>query len=321
MVTAKIEPQETNKAYDSDAIFAKVGRYADYMLAEKEDVFRFGLWSALMLEHLARAVLGAVHPALLAEEAERNSFNSLALSLGLAPTGKRSGPKSIAISTVAQRLGILFDTITKEDVNFIIAHCGKRNAELHSGEEPFDTAESTKWEPEFHRTSYRLLNCINKELSEIYGEEEAEVANKLIAAYEDASAKEVLGEIEAFKQVWDAKDEDYKKTGIQQAAVWARRDQGHRLDCPACKSVALVFGDAVSPANVTLEDDLVVERFDVLPSRFECVACGLKISGLSRLTAAGLGDRYSNKSYSDPAEYYAIEPDWSMYEEDNNEPL
>jgi hypothetical protein len=34
----------------------------------------------------------------------------------------------------------------------------------------------------------------------------------------------------------------------------------------------------------------------------------------------GLGDRYSNKSYSDPAEYYAIEPDGSMYEEDNNEP-
>lgn len=320
MVTANIEPQETNKAYDSDAIFAKVGRYADYMLAEKEDVFRFGLWSALMLEHLARSVLGAVHPALLAEEAEKNGFNSLALSLGLAPTGKRLVPKSIAISIVAQRLGVLFETITKEDVNFIKTHCGKRNAELHSGEEPFDAVQSIGWEPEFHRTICRLLNCINMELSDIYGEEEAEVANKLIVAYADASAKEVLGEIEAFKRDWDARNEEEKQTHLQQALLWAQRNQGHRLDCPACRSVALAFGDAVSPANVTLEDDLVVERFDVLPSHFECIACGLKISGLSRLTAAGLGDRYSKKSYSDPAEYYAIEPDWSMYEEDNNEP-
>jgi hypothetical protein len=290
------------------------------MLADKEDIFRYGLWSALMMEHLARSVLGAVHPSLLAED-ERNSFNNLALSLGLELTGKKQAPKSIPLSIVAQRLENLFETISKEDMNFIILHCGKRNAELHSGEEPFDSIEAAKWEPEFHRTSSRLLNCIQQELSDIYGEEEAEVANKMIAAYEDESAKEVLGDIEAFKKVWGQKEENDKKTALQQAQVWASRSYGHRQNCPACKTVALVFGDPVTPASVTLEEGLIVERYEVLPSRFECVACGLKISGLSRLTAAGLGERFTNKSYSEPTEYYAVEPEWYPYEEDNNEPF
>lgn len=320
MVTAKIETQDPSAAYDPDALFAKVQRYADYMLGDKDDRFRYGLWSALMLEHLARAVLGAVHPALLAES-ERNDFASLALSLGLEPTGKKSSPRSIAISTVTQRLESLFEAITKEDASFIVTHCGKRNAELHSGEEPFDTVETNKWEAEFHRTCSRLLDCIGKPLSEIYGSDEADVAEALITAYEDASAKEVHSDIKAFKKVWKAKDDKEKKEASKQAAVWATRILGHRVSCPACASKALVFGEAVSPTKVTLEDDVVVERYDVLPSRFECIACELKIFGLSRLTAAGLGERYSHKSYSDPAEYYAPEEDWSVYEEDNNEPM
>jgi predicted RNA-binding Zn-ribbon protein involved in translation (DUF1610 family) len=154
----------------------------------------------------------------------------------------------------------------------------------------------------------------------VAGHDEAEVAVQLISAFEDASAKEVLGDIAAFKKVWEAKESAERKELKQQARVLASRSNGHRVVCPSCGSQALVNGEAVSPTKVALEDDVVVERFDVLPSRFECSACGLKIYGLSRLTAAGLGERFTHKSYSDPAEYYAPDDDWSIYEEDNNEP-
>jgi ribosomal protein L37AE/L43A len=38
-------------------------------------------------------------------------------------------------------------------------------------------------------------------------------------------------------------------------------------------------------------------------SLFECVACGLKISGLSYLSACGLGDTYTGTFTYDAAEY------------------
>jgi hypothetical protein len=46
----------------------------------------------------------------------------------------------------------------------------------------------------------------------------------------------------------------------------------------------------------------------------------LKISGLSRLTVVGLGDRYKKTQVYDAAEYYAPQDDYFGYDEDNNEP-
>jgi hypothetical protein len=168
MVEALIQTDNPHVAFDADAILGKVRRYADYALEDKGDGFKFGLWSALMLEHLARCVLAAVHPSLLIES-EKGDFTNLALSLGLEPTGKKAQPKSLPISQIAQRLEALFENVTGEDRSFIVTHCGRRNAELHSGEEPFDEIDVGKWEPELHRTVKRLLTCIGKELEDVYG--------------------------------------------------------------------------------------------------------------------------------------------------------
>jgi len=70
----------------------------------------------------------------------------------------------------------------------------------------------------------------------------------------------------------------------------------------------------------------------MLPSAFECVACGLKIAGLSKLSACGLGDGFIATSTLSPAEFFGLyterdleeaqasastgEPEW---EEDFNE--
>jgi hypothetical protein len=69
-----------------------------------------------------------------------------------------------------------------------------------------------------------------------------------------------------------------------------------------------------------IEDDLMVETQQYLPSKFECVACQLKIAGLSQLAACGLGDTYTATFTYDLADYYAPNDDYAGYEDDNNEP-
>ena len=64
----------------------------------------------------------------------------------------------------------------------------------------------------------------------------------------------------------------------------------------------------------------MVETQQYLPSKFECVACQLKISGLSPLTACGLGDTFTATFTYELADYYAPNDDYAGYEDDNNEP-
>ncbi|MCE9567844.1 MAG: hypothetical protein K8U57_38080 [Planctomycetes bacterium] len=54
-----------------------------------------------------------------------------------------------------------------------------------------------------------------------------------------------------------------------------------------------------------------------LPSQFECVACGLKISNYAQLAVCGLGEPYTSTWVYDAAEYYADA--MREYEDDNNE--
>jgi hypothetical protein len=67
----------------------------------------------------------------------------------------------------------------------------------------------------------------------------------------------------------------------------------------------------------------------MLPSSFECIACGLKILGLSKLSACGLGDAFSARSTYSAAEFFGLYTEEEIeearkeppdhYEEDFNE--
>ena len=143
---------------------------------------------------------------------------------------------------------------------------------------------------------------------------------KLISAAADNSAKAVKGEVDAHKKVWLAKSEKERAAHNSSATLWATRQAGHRVGCPACSSKALLVGEPVSAPVQRLHEGLITETQEYLPNQFECIACGLKIAGLSRLTVVGLGDRYKKTEVYDAAQYYAPEDDYVGYEEDNNEP-
>jgi len=65
--------------------------------------------------------------------------------------------------------------------------------------------------------------------------------------------------------------------------------------------------------STTVGNDEVVQRQTMLPSAFECIACGLKIAGYSKLSACGLGDAFSEMTTYTAAEFF------DLYTEDDLE--
>lgn len=317
-----ITPAATPATCDPDALYLKAERYVQHISEFDSDDWEYALWSSLSLEFLARAALANVSPALLAETDKSwsdKSWSSLYHALGFTPTEEKFAPKSIAISEVFKRLSAILPDFAKEHESFGIQHTGRRNAELHTGEAAFDGIKGSTWQPRFYQTCEILLASMGMTLEDFLGRDEATVAKKLITAEADDSAKAVKGEVEAHKRVWLAKTEGERATLSTQAAVWATRQAGHRVDCPACASQALVVGEAVSAPVQRLFDREITETQEYLPSQFECIACALKIAGLSRLAVVGLSDRYKKTRVYDAAEYYAPEDYYAGYEDDNNE--
>ena len=311
---------ETPQEWDAEALYAKAQRCMERMQGEPSNNWEHALWASFTLEFLARAALSNVSPALLADTTGKN-WQHLYHSLGFTPTEPQFSPRSIDTSEVFQRLGEILQDFDNELKSFCNAHTGKRNAELHSGATPFEGVEGTGWHAKFYRSCIVLLKSMGYELEEFVGEDEGKVAEKLITAAKDETAKAVKGDVSAHQRVWNAKPEEERNRLSLSASTWATKQVGHRVKCPACASDALVKGEPVAAPHKTIKNDEITETQEYLPSLFECVACGLKISGLSRLNAINLGGRYKKTQVYDAGEYYAPPDDYQGFEDDNNEPV
>jgi len=313
------KPTKASKTYhpwSRDALLAKAQRYAQEMLSHPRDDWHFGLTSTFVLEFLARATLANVSPTLLADAKD---WNNIYYALGHTPTASKFLPRSINTAAVLSHLRDVLPSFTTELEGFAAQHINRRNEELHAGSTPFDGLPTT-WLANFYLTCSVFLEAAGESLGLLVGAEEVAFAKQLIDASRDQSAKAVSKAIAAHKTVWESKDAAERAKLERQAPVWATRQAGHMVKCPACGNDALVAGTPVSAAIRKLDGDLIVETQDYLPSKFECVACKLKITGLSQLTACGLGATYKSTSTYDTADYYAPEDDYRGYEDDNNEP-
>lgn len=307
---------KTAHPWSRDALLTKAQRYAQDMLSNPRDDWHFGLTSTFVLELLARATLANIHPTLLADAKD---WNNIYYALGHTPTASKFLPRSIDTAVVLSRLRDVLPAFTTELEGFAAQHINRRNEELHAGSTPFDGLPTT-WLANFYLTCSVFLDAAGESLGFLVGAEEAAFAKQLIDASRDQSAKAVSKAIAAHTTVWESKDAGERAKLERQASVWATRQAGHRVKCPACGNDALVAGTPVSAAIRKLDGDLIVETQDYLPSKFECIACQLKITGLSQLTACDLGSTYKSTSTYDAAEYYAPEDDYRGYEDDNNEP-
>ena len=311
-------PQEVPHEWSAEALLNKSQLYAEVMLTYPHSDWKFTLWSTLSLELLARAALSNFSPTLLADS--KANWNNLLYSLGNQPKAKSFTPRAIDISEVFGRLQDLLQDFTLELEAFCRGHLSKRNEELHSGATPFVSVNETSWLPTYYRACAVLLDSMEDDLERFLGSAEATVAEAMIEAAKDESAKSIKQAISAHKLVWDNNSSEDKESLALQSLTWATRQTGHRVPCPACECVAILSGSPIAPPLRTITEDEVTETQEYLPSRYECVACNLKISGLSRLSVAGLGDTFNAKFTYDVNDYFVPEDDYREYEPDFNDP-
>ncbi len=316
-MTAPAVPSPVQHPWSKEALLTKAQRYSEMMLSCPREEWHFAVWSTLALELLARAALAHVSPALLADSKE---WHHLYFALGFSPKAPKFQPKSVDIAAVFARLKEAVSDFDARLAEFGVTHMGRRNEELHSGGTPFDGIGSSTWLPTFYEACEILLKSMGETLEVLLGAEEANVAALMIAASKDHAAKAVVKTIQVHKSGWDLKTGGERALLCGQATTWATRDKGHRVTCPACGSPAIVTGDPIAAPTKVIKDDQIIATQSYLPSKFECVACELKMSGLPQLSAAGLGDTYKATFTYDAAEYYAPEDEHAGYEPDFNEP-
>jgi len=310
-------PIQTSHGWSKDALLTKVQRYAEQMYSYPQDDWRFAFWSTLVLELLARAALAHVNPVLLADSKD---WNNLYHALGFQPKESKFVPRSIDISTVLIRLGKINPSFTNELVQFGKLHMSRRNEELHSGDNPFDVFRNSSWLPTYYQTCKVLLQSMDHDLEIIICSDNANDAETMISAAQDQTAKSVKKLVAAHETIWENKNPKEKQELSSQATTWATRYEGHRVKCPSCKSDALISGEPIAAPLKDIKNDQITETQQYRPSKFECVACGLKISGLSHLIACGLGDTYKATFTYDAAEYYQLSDEYADFEPDYNEP-
>lgn len=303
--------------WSKEDLLKKAQKYAQIMCSHPRDSWDYAFWSTLTLELLARAALSNVSPTLLADPKD---WNNLYSALGNTPKASKFTPKSIDISTVFDRLKNTVSGFTPDHENFGVLHMSRRNEELHSGESTLNAIKGSSWLPSFYQTCDVLLTSMGEGLEYLLGTGEAAIAKAMVTAANDESAKAIAKSIHAHKVVWDGKDALEKAKLSAQASAWATRHNGHRVSCPACSNDALVVGAAVAAPIKSIKGDEITEKQEFIPTRFECVACGLKISGLAHLSACGLADAYTATFVYDASEYYAHQDPLEGYEPDFNEP-
>lgn len=310
---------KTLHEWSSEALTAKAGRYAELMLDQARDDWQFGFWSALCLEMILRGAVAYVSPVLLADAKD---WNNTLFALGKSRLTGKLSPKSIDATEVISRLESLVPEFNRELANFCALHLQRRNGELHSGALPFDGLNTSAWLSQFYSACNVLLRAQGSSLADVFGDDEAVTATTLIEAIKDEAAKAVRGTINAHKTIWDDKVQSERDKLAKQAEVMASSVFGHRVRCPSCDSAALLHGSPAGAESSAYKDGLIVTRQPMLPSTFECKACGLKIVGYSKLSACGLGGTFTSTSYTDPVDYFEddFRDRFEGMDEDNNEP-
>ena len=299
----KTNPQSV---WTYDLLWTKALLYMERALAEPRESDLFPFWASLALEFLARASLAHTSPTLLADTGDADGRHILH-ALGIEPKVKAYVPKSIQTSEVLVRCEQLVPSFTKEVELFCRGLFNKRNEELHSGGTPFSSLPNNSWLPRFYEAASVLLNYQKKSLEDFVGPEEAKAAGVMLQAVADEAAKSVQKQINAFAEVWKTKNPEEQEELRKAAGRHARPWKGHVVQCPSCACHGLLTGEDIKQQPPSLEGDELVVRTSVLPTAFECIACGLKINGHSQLHAAGLGGQFTNTATYDPVEYYAVE--------------
>jgi transcription elongation factor Elf1 len=295
--------------WEHDPLWTKAKLFLGRAFEYSADDPLFGLWCSFGLELLARAAIAAVSPTLLAEP--HRDHQNLLHALGVGP--KLSAPTSIGAAQVVALCQGLFSGFTKEDAVASMALINRRNAELHSAEAAFASYPSRQWLPGFYHSCSSLVETFGQDLESLLGADQARIAKEVLQESKEGVLGRVKASIAAYKRVFDEKAPEDRYAAAETARTQVAKlvyERHHKVTCPACTSDASVEGDLFGPKRLEHEDDDIVVRQSVTPRVFNCLACGLKLTGYAELDVAELGGIYTRRTTFTPEEYYGlIDPD------------
>lgn len=290
-------------SWEREPLFIKAKLYFEKAYNEDKEEPYFGLWCSMGLELLARSAVSYVSPTLLAEP-DREHQNLLhALNLGSAKTQR----KSIGMMQVISLCKTLIPDFTDSDFKMVSAIINRRNEEVHSGAAAFEEYPTQQWIAGFYKSVKILCEFQDETLNSLLGQEIEKEAELILAEIEEEVIGRTKSLIAAHKKVFDNKEpenqealsENAKKNGDRLAYRGY-----HRVKCPACDCTSTVFGEPYGKENIENNEDEIIVRQSILPTKFSCSACELKLNGYNSLAAAGIANHYTRRNTYSPEEYY-----------------
>lgn len=291
-------------SWERSALWSKAVLFMQRATAQDTDSSEFGLWASLGLELLARATVAHTSPALLADpdKDQKNLLHALGIS-------SSQTPKSIPTIQVLSHCRTLVPAFTEDEFKAASALLNRRNEELHTGAAAFATFTPQSWIGSFFRCCKILSEHQGESLTSLFGEAEAKVAEEILGKAEAGVITSVKSSISAHSKVFEAKVSKEREQLANEAQVESDKlsHRGHhRVTCPSCKCTATVHGTTYGGERLEHKEDMIIVRESVIPTKFSCTACGLKLSGYQELVAAGVGDHFTHRSEYSPSDYYEL---------------
>jgi hypothetical protein len=284
-------------ALSADALMGKSQAYIGRALTAKAagSMGEYQLWASLALELVGKAALAKIHPCLVADpQSPVSMFAAAGMSVG-------TDIKTIIAKTLFDRLTHVskrFDEKTKE---FCTNMSLKRNAELHSGEAPFEGVVAASWEGRYWHTAEMILEVNHSSIESWLGADKAKAPKELLAEYTHATEQAAKIRVETAAEAFLARPKKDRDEAYAKAAAmdpWNMRrifrllaDDIWETQCPACKSRSFLAGvkynEEVSEADGEYPDEESVDIFYVA-EEFLCPSCNMHLDSREAIEAVEL---------------------------------
>ena len=298
-----MNPVISDNIWSQSSLFNKAKLYLQQLQQHVPVDWQYSLWLSFCLEFLVRAALAHISPALIAN---KNNWKNIAYAIGRGRVDGLKTPMSITTREVIDRLSILVPEFSTEHSSYCLQLFSKRNSELHTGDSAFAASSSDYTSTPiatFYEVCDVLLRSMDKDLGDLF--QNMDTIREQISARKEQVKQLLDAQIKEKKAFWNGLDSKSQQRLRASSAEWATPQRGHRVLCPSCGSHALVKGEFMEDAEDRLVDDVVEQRVLMLPSSFECIACELRLAGLSKLIFCGLGDPFIATTRYDIVDFFS----------------
>lgn len=290
-------------SWEREPLFTKSKLFFEKAFEEDKETPFFGLWCAMGLELLIRSTVASVSPTLLAEPDPSHQNLLHALNLG-SSKNKRKSLITIQVLSLCQTL---IPNFTEQNFKIASAIINQRNEELHTGGAAFEDYPTSQWIAGFYKCCKILTEFQGETLNSLLGDEIEKEANMILSEIEEEVIGKTKSLIAAHQKVFENKspeDQEKLKEESEKSSEQLSHRGHHRVECPSCKSVATVIGEPFGKVNIETKEYSIVVRQSILPTKFKCNACELKINGYNALTAVNLSNHYTRRVTHSPEEYF-----------------